>query len=157
MKIILDENLPSKVKEDIEDVQDCENILDVNERYEGILDFELVDKMEEEDIMVTGDVELHKNLLNMNKKSIYYDIQKGNLTEIQIKLTHYLKGHDMETVNAESKENDHLPKNVDSQLRKRFEELKKENSELKSRINVLEGKLKSVLKTAKSAFNKNLD
>ncbi len=153
MKIILDENLPSKVNEDIEDMQNCENILDVDERYKGILDFELVDKMKEEDIMVTRDIELHENLLNLGKKSVYYDIEKGNLTEVQIKLAHYLKGYDQESVNVKSGENDHVPKNVNSQFRKRFEELKKENSNLKSRVNVLEGKLKSVLKTAESAFD----
>ncbi|MFW5952544.1 MAG: hypothetical protein ACOCSJ_00110 [Candidatus Natronoplasma sp.] len=153
MKIILDENLPSKVKEDIEKMQRCKNILDVNEHYKGILDFELVDKMKEEDIMVTRDIELHENLLNLGKKSVYYDIEQGNLTEVQIKLTHYLKGYDLDSVNAESGENEHVPKNVSSQLRKRFDELKKENSNLKSRINVLEGKLKSVLKTAESALD----
>jgi len=153
MKIILDENLPSKVKEDIEDMQNCENILDVNERYKGILDFELVDKMKEDDIMVTRDIELHENLINIGKKSIYYDIEQANLTEVQIKLSHYLKGHDLDSVNAESGENEHVPKNINSQFRKRFEELKKENSNLKSRINVLEGKLKSVLKTAESALD----
>ncbi|MEF8831997.1 MAG: hypothetical protein V5A66_00590 [Candidatus Thermoplasmatota archaeon] len=157
MKIILDENLPSEVKRDIEDMQDCEDILDVNERYKGILDFELVDKMNEEDIMVTRDVELHENLINLGKKSVYYDIQQGNLTEVQIKLTHYLEGHDLDSVNAKSGKNEHVPKNIDSQLRKRFEELKKENSKLKSRVNVLEGKLKSVLKTADSAFEEDLD
>lgn len=153
MKIILDENLPSKVKEDIEDMQNCENILDVNERYKGILDFELVDKMKEDDIMVTRDIELHENLINIGKKSIYYDIEQANLTEVQIKLSHYLKGHDLDSVNAESGENEHVPKNINSQFRKRFEELKKENSNLKSRINVLEGKIKSVLKTAESALD----
>ncbi len=157
MKIILDENLPSEVKKDIEDMQDFEDILDVDERYKGILDFELVDKMGEEDIMVTRDAELHENLLNMGKKSVYYDIQQGNLTEIQIKLAHYLKGYDLDTIHAESRKNDHMPKNTNSQLRKRFEELKKENSELKSRVNVLEGKIKSVLKTAESAFEEELD
>ncbi|MBS3781021.1 MAG: hypothetical protein KGY66_00245 [Candidatus Thermoplasmatota archaeon] len=153
MKIILDENLPSKVKEDIEDMQDCDNILDVNERYKGILDFELVDKMKDDDIMVTRDIELHENLLNMGKKSVYYDIQEGNLTEVQIKLAHYLKGHGLETVNKELEENDHVPKGINSQLRKRFEELKKENARLKSRVNLLEGKLKSVLKSAESALD----
>ncbi len=153
MKIILDENLPSKVKEDIEEKQKCENILDVNERYKGILDFELVDKMDEEDIMITRDIELHKNLVNLGKKSVYYDIEKGNLTEVQIKLAHYLEGYDLDSVNAGSGENKHVPKNVNSQLRKRFDELKKENSNLKSRVNVLEGKLKSVLKTAESALD----
>ncbi len=157
MKIILDENLPSKVKDDIEDLQNCEKILDVNERYKGILDFELVEKMKEEDIMVTRDIELHKNLVNMGKKSVYYDIEQGNLTEVQIKLAHYLKGHGLDTVNGETGENDHVPKNVNSQLRNRFEELKKENAKLKSRINVLEGKLKSVLNTAESALDEEKD
>jgi len=157
MKIILDENLPSKVKDDIENLQNCEKILDVNERYKGILDFELVEKMKEEDIMVTRDLELHENLINLDKKSVYYDIEQGNLTEVQIKLAHYLKGHDLDTVNVESGENEHVPKNINFELRKRFEELKKENAELKSRINVLEGKLKSVLKTAESAFDEDSD
>ncbi len=138
-------------------MQNCENILDVNERYEGILDFELVEKMQEEDVMVTRDIELHENLLNIGKKSVYYDIQQGNLIEVQIKLAHYLKGHGLDTINAESGENNHVSKNINSELRKRFEELKKNNSNLKSRINVLEGKLKSVLKTAESAFEEETD
>ncbi len=153
MRIILDENLPEKVREEIKDVQDGEEILDVNKEHKGILDFELVDKMDDEDIMVTRDKELHENLLNIEKKSVYYDIQKENLIELQIKLTYYLKGYDIEAVTSNSSQNDHLSENENSMLRKRFEELKKENAELKSRVNVLEGKLRSVLNTAESAFD----
>lgn len=152
MRLILDENLPSEVKEDIKNMQDCEEIIDVDEKYKGILDLELVDKMEEEDIMITRDAELHENLLNIGKKSVYYDIEKGNITEVQIKITHYLKGYDIETVMSNSGKNQHVTGGTNSTLRKRFEELKKENAELKSRVNVLEGKLKSVLNTAKTAL-----
>ncbi len=152
MRIILDENLPEDVKKEIKDVQNTQEILDVNEEHKGILDLELVDKMQQEDIMVTRDKELHENLLNIGKKSVYYDIQKKNLIETQIKLRYYLKGYDTETVNSAAGENDHVSRGENSMLRKRFEEVKKENAELKSRVNVLEGKIKSILNTAESAF-----
>ncbi len=153
MRIILDENLPADVKEEIKDLQDCREVLDVDEEYKGILDFELVDKMDEDDIMVTRDNELHKNLINIGKKSVYYAIEKNNLVEVQIKVAHYLKGHDLETINSSTDQNDHVSEGPDSMLRRRFEELKKENAELKSRVNVLEGKLKSVLNTASSGLD----
>ncbi len=152
MRLILDENLPSNVKENIKTIQDCEEILDVDEEYKGILDFELVDKMEEHDIMITRDAELHENLINIGKKSVYYDIEKGNLVEVKIKVSHYLKGHDIKSVTSSSKKNEHISEGPNSTLRKRFEQLKKENAELKSRVNVLEGKLRSVLNTARSAL-----
>ncbi|MFW5928512.1 MAG: hypothetical protein ACOCSL_04830, partial [Thermoplasmatota archaeon] len=78
MKLILDENLPTYVKEEITEFHDNEYI-DVNDEYKGILDFKLVDKMDKKDIMVTRDRELHKNLLDVEKKSVYYDIEMDNL------------------------------------------------------------------------------
>lgn len=152
MRIILDENIPSNIKNEIKDMQDCDDILDVDDEYKGILDLELVDKMREDDIMVTRDKELHKNLININKKSVYYDIEKSNLIEVQIKLAHYLKGYDVESVTSSTSQNEHINEGPNSMLRKRFDELKKENAELKSRVNVLEGKLKSILNTASSAL-----
>jgi len=153
MRIILDENLPSEVKEEIIEMQDSDNVLDVDEEYKGILDFELVDKMKKEDIMITRDTELHENLINIGKKSIYYDIEKKNLVEVKIKVVSYLKGHDIEYVTTSTEQNDHIQENPDSMLRKRFDKLKKENARLKSRVNVLEGKLRSVLNTARSALD----
>ncbi len=153
MRIILDENLPSEVKEEIIEMQDSDNVLDVDEEYKGILDFELVDKMKKEDIMITRDSELHENLINIGKKSIYYDIEKKNLVEVKIKVVSYLKGHDIEYVTTSTEQNDHIQENPDSMLRKRFDKLKKENARLKSRVNVLEGKLRSVLNTARSALD----
>ena len=155
MRIILDENIPSNVKDDIIEMQDCQEVLDVDEEYKGILDLELVDKMKEDDIMVTRDKELHENLINIGKKSVYYDIQKNNQVEVQVKLAHYLKGHDIKTITTTTDQNEHVGQGPDSVLRKRFEELKRENAELKSRINVLEGKLKSVLNTARSALEED--
>lgn len=154
MRIILDENIPIDIKKKIKETQDHDKVLDVDETYKGILDLTLVDKMDEEDIMVTRDDELHKNLLNIGRKSVYYDIEKNNIVEVQIKLQYYLKDYDKETVETESKMNDHISGGPNSLLRKRFEELKKENSELKCRINILEGKLESVLNTVESAFDK---
>lgn len=154
MRIILDENIPIDIKKKIKETQDHDKVLDVDETYKGILDLKLVDKMDEEDIMVTRDDELHKNLLNIGRKSVYYDIEKNNIVEVQIKLQYYLKDYDKETVETESNMNDHISGGPNSLLRKRFEELKKENSELKCRINILEGKLESVLNTVESAFDK---
>ena len=153
MRIILDENLPAEVKEELDEIQNFDEILDVDQEYKGILDFELVDKMEEDDIMVTRDSELHENLINIGKKSVYYDIEKRNLVEVQIKVASYLKGRDIQTVTATTEKNEHIQENADSLLRKRFDELKKENARLKSRVNVLEGKLKSVFNTARSALD----
>ncbi len=153
MRIILDENLPAEVKEELDEIQNFDEILDVDQEYKGILDFELVDKMEEDDIMVTRDSELHENLINIGKKSVYYDIEKRNLVEVQIKVASYLKGRDIQTVTATTEKNEHIQENTDSLLRKRFDELKKENARLKSRVNVLEGKLKSVFNTARSALD----
>ncbi|MFW5946582.1 MAG: hypothetical protein ACOCTN_06910 [Candidatus Natronoplasma sp.] len=152
MRIILDENIPSKIKDEIREIQNCKDILDVDDEYKGILDFELVDKMEENDIMVTRDRELHENLINIGKKSVYYDIEQNNLVEVQVKIAHYLKGYDIKTVNSSTDKNNHITEGENSILRERFDELKKENAELKSRVNVLEGKLKSVLNTARSAL-----
>ncbi|MFP4184975.1 MAG: hypothetical protein ACLFSM_02060 [Thermoplasmata archaeon] len=152
MRIILDENIPSKIKDEIREIQNCKDILDVDDEYKGILDFELVDKMEENDIIVTRDRELHENLINIGKKSVYYDIEQNNLVEVQVKIAHYLKGYDIKTANSSTDKNNHITEGENSILRERFDELKKENAELKSRVNVLEGKLKSVLNTARSAL-----
>lgn len=152
MRIILDENLPQKIKEEIQEVHGEESILDVNEEYKGILDLELLDKMKEEDIMITRDKELHKNLLKIGKKSIYYDIEIDNLVEVQIKLYYYLKGLDSQKVHKSSDENEDIRTGPNSILRKRYEELKKENSKLKSRVNVLEGKIKSISNTVQSVL-----
>jgi len=154
MRLILDENLPSDIKEEIKNHNDQEDILDVDEKYKGILDLKLVDKMEKDDIMVTRDLELHKNLLDVGKKSVYYDIEKNNVVEVQVKIIYYLKGYDPNEVETFSKRNDHIQPGPNSLLRKRFEELKKENSELKCRVNILEGKLESILNTVKSGLEK---
>ncbi|MFO7793082.1 MAG: hypothetical protein R6W73_08940 [Candidatus Saliniplasma sp.] len=154
MRIILDENLPNDIKEDIKDTQDDKEVLDVDDKYKGILDFELVDKMDEEDIMVTRDDELHRNLLDTGRKSVYFDIEKGNIVEVQVKLRYYLKGYDSTEVENVSNMNDHISGGPNSLLRKRFEELKEENSQLKCRINILEGKLESILNTAESVLKK---
>jgi len=151
MRLIIDENIPSEIKEDIENFQSTDKILDVNEQYKGILDFKLVDKMNEEDIMVTRDRELHKNLLDIDKKSVYYDIELDNLVEVQVKITYYLKGYDSDEIHKETGENPVDIHKNDSQLRSRFDQLKKENARLKSRVNVLEGKIESILNTAESA------
>ncbi|MFW6196388.1 MAG: hypothetical protein ACOC5D_03535 [Thermoplasmatota archaeon] len=152
MKLILDENLPAYVKEEITEFHDNEYI-DVNDEYKGILDFKLVDKMDKKDIMVTRDRELHKNLLDVEKKSVYYDIEMDNLIEVQVKIAYYLKGYDSEEVHKETEENKKIDNECNSQLRSRFKELKKENARLKSRVNVLEGKIKSILNTAESAVD----
>ena len=151
MHLVIDENIPSDIKEKIKNFQNTDNIVDVNEEYKGILDFKLVDKMDEEDIMVTRDRELHKNLLDIDKKSVYYDIETDNLVEIQVKIAYYLKGYNSDQVHKETSEND-IKYNNDSQLRSRFDQLKKENAKLKSRVNVLEGKIESILNTAESAI-----
>ena len=151
MKIILDENLPSQVKGEITSFHD-EQVLDVDDEYKGILDFDLVDEMDDEDIMVTRDKELHANLLNRDKKSVYYDIEKDNLVEVQVKVAYYIEGMSSEDVHKNTEENEPISQDQNSMLRRRFEELKEENSRLKSRVNVLEGKLRSVLNTAGSAF-----
>ncbi len=153
MRIILDENLPAQTKNEIKESYESEDILDVDESYKGILDLRLVDKMDENDIMITRDKELHKNLLDIDKYSIYYDIQKNNIVEILVKIKYYLKGYDQQTIEAGSKMNNHITDGANSLLRKRFEELKKENSELKCRMNVLEGKLESILNTANSVLD----
>ncbi len=155
MRIILDENLPSDIKEEIKDIHDQNDILDIDEKYKGILDLKLVDKMEKDDVMVTRDLELHRNLLDVGKKSVYYDIQKENIIEVQIKLKYYLKGSDTSEVERVSNMNEHISSGPNSLLRKRFEELKKENSELKCRVNILEGKLRSIRNTVESVFGKD--
>ncbi len=151
MHLVIDENIPSEIKEEIKNFQNTDKIVDVNEEYKGILDFKLVDKMDEEDIMVTRDKELHKNLLDIDKKSVYYDIEQNNLVELQVKIAYYLKGYKSDQVHKETSENDTIDDNNDPQLRSRFEQLKKENARLKSRVNVLEGKIESILNTAESA------
>ncbi len=153
MQLILDENLPSNVKEDIIGSHECVDFVDIDENFQGMLDFKIVDMMEKDDIMITRDKELHKNLLDIGRKSVYYDIERDNLVEVQIKTAYYLKGYDNDAVHGTSEENQHVKKNETSLLRERFEELKEENAELKSRINLLEGKLESILKKAKSAMD----
>lgn len=152
MRLILDENIPQHIKEEITQFHDIDYV-DVNEEYKGILDFKLVDKMAEEDIMLTRDRELHKNLLDIDKKSVYYDIEKDNLIEVQVKIAYYLKGYKSDEIHKETTENSVIDETNDSQLRTRFEQLKKENARLKSRVNVLEGKIESILNTAESAMD----
>ncbi|MFP3872448.1 MAG: hypothetical protein ACOC55_04175 [Candidatus Natronoplasma sp.] len=153
MRLILDENLPLKVKEEIMDIQEPDDLVDIDEEYEGMLDFKIVEMMDQEDVMVTRDKELHENLLDTGKKSVYFDIETGNIVEIQIKLEYYLKGYDSEEVHTSLEENRHVQAEENPQLKKRLEELKKENAELRSRVNVLEGKLESILKKAGSALD----
>ncbi|MFO7990817.1 MAG: hypothetical protein R6U61_00805 [Thermoplasmata archaeon] len=153
MRIILDENLPSHVSKEIKDFHTKHGFLDVDQKHKGILDFELVDKMEEGDVMVTGDLELHKNLLDRGGRSVYYDVQLDNTVDIQIKLAYLVKGSDVQDIDVSSKENEHITSGPNDLLRKRFDELKKENSELRSRVNILEGKIRSIRLTAESALN----
>ncbi len=155
MRIILDENLPSHVKEEIKIIYNGKNILDVDQELKGILDLKLVDKMDENDIMVTRDRELHKNLLDIGKSSLYYDIQKNNFIEILIKLKYYYNGYDQQTIETSSNMNDHISEGANSLLRKRFDELKNENANLKCRVNILEGKLESIMNTVESVFEEN--
>ena len=155
MKIILDENLPSRLIQEIKDFQELssgDEFVEIEKEHSGKLDFEIADFMEDEDIMVTGDLEFHKNLLKTGMKSLYYDVQLDNLIEIQVKLAYYLKGYEEDVIDITSDQNKEVFKGPNKLLRKRFDELKKENSELRSRVNVLEGKLKSVLNTARSAL-----
>ncbi len=153
MRLILDENLPSDVKEEINEFHEAEEFVDIDEDFQGMLDFKIVDMMDEDDVMITRDKELHENLLDTDRKSVYYDIERKNLVEVQIKTAYYLKGYDSGEVHRTLDENQHVEKDERSQLRERFEELKKENAELKSRVNLLEGKLESILKKARSAVD----
>jgi len=153
VRLVLDENIPLDVKEEVLKFHEGKDFLDIDEKFDGMLDFKIVDMMERGDVMVTRDKELHKNLLDIGRKSVYYDIERDNLVEVQIKTTYYLKGYDNDTVHGTSDENQHVRKNETSLLRERFEELKEENAELKSRVNLLEGKLESILKKAKSAMD----
>ncbi len=150
MRIVLDENLPSHVSKEIKDFHTKHDFLDVDNKHKGILDFELVDKMEVEDVMVTGDLELHKNLRDRGMKSLYYDIQLNNIIDLQIKLAYLAEGFDIQDIDVASEENEYVASGPNDILRKRFDELKRVNGELKSRVNVLEGKLESILLTAKS-------
>ncbi len=145
MGLILDENLPLGIREEIRDIQDTD-VLDVDREHKGILDFELVELMDEEDILVTGDLELHRNMVRIGKKSVYYDIQRDNILEVQIKLAYLTRGYGRRWDEGEGD----AETNPNTQFRKRFDELKNENADLKVRVNVLEGKLKSVLNTARS-------
>jgi len=155
MRLILDENLPSGVKEDIIEFHEPEDLIDVDEEFQGMLDFKIVDMMEEDDVMITRDKELHENLLDTGRKSVYYDIERKNIVDVQIKLAYYLREYDSERVHRTLEENQHVEKSEGSQLRERFEELKKENSELRSRVNLLEGKIESILKKAESAMDED--
>ncbi len=100
---------------------------------------------------MTGDLELHRNMLKTGKKSVYYDVQIDNILEVQVKILYHLKGYSKSWMEDDDINLD-VVSNPNTQLRKRFEELKKESADLKVRVNVLEGKLKSVLNTARSAF-----
>lgn len=153
MRLILDENLPSEVKEEIIEFHEPDDFIDIDDEFQGMLDFKIVDMMEKDDVMITRDKELHENLLDTGGKSVYYDIERKNMVEIQIKTAYYLKGYDSSEVHRTLEENQHVEKNETSQLRERFEELKEENAELKSRVNILESKLKSILKKARSAVD----
>ncbi len=152
MRLILDENLPQRVRDGFDIIPDPVDIKDIDEEHKGLLDLEIVDLMESDDILVTADREFHRNILKTGGKSIYYDIQIDNLVEIQVKTLAYLKGHDPEIVETVSPENNDVVSGPNALLRKRFQELKEENSALKVRINVLEGKLRSVYLTADSAL-----
>ncbi|GEM_PF-1604785 len=152
MRLILDENLPSKVKEDIMELHEPDDFVDIDEEYQGMLDFKIVDMMEENDVMITRDKELHKNLLDTDRKSVYYDIEKENIVDVQIKTAYYLKGYPGEEIHNGSEKNEHIKKGERALLKERLERLKKENAELRTRVNVLEGKLESVLKKARSAL-----
>lgn len=110
--------------------------------------------MEEEDVMVTGDLELHKNLRDRGMKSLYYDIQLNNIIDLQIKLAYLTEGVDIQDIDVASEKNEYVASGPNDILRKRFDELKRENAELKSRVNVLEGKLKSIRLMAESAIDK---
>lgn len=153
MRLVLDENLPLHLRDEIKVNYGERPILDVNEEYKGILDLELVNKMEKEDILVTGDRELHRNMVKIGARSIYYDVQTDNLVEVQVKIRYHLKGYSTADVERTLEENENTLKGPNAILRKRIEELKDENSSLKVRLNVLEGKLRSVLLTAESAFD----
>ncbi len=151
MRIVLDENLPAHVRSEIKAFHGSEDILDVDHEYKGILDFELVDMMKDDDLLITGDLELHKNMIQIGNNCIYYDVQADNLVEVQVKTAYYLKGLTSDDIERCSEVN--MDPNPNTQLRDRFEELKKENSELKVKVNILEGKLKSILNTANSALD----
>ncbi|MEF8874026.1 MAG: hypothetical protein V5A88_05070 [Candidatus Thermoplasmatota archaeon] len=153
MRLILDENLPSEVKEEIIEFHEPDDFIDIDDEFQGMLDFKIVDMMEKDDVMITRDKELHENLLDIDRKSVYYDIERKNMVEVQIKTAYYLKGYESGEVHRALEENQHLKKDEKSQLRERFEELKEENAELKSQVNILESKLESILKKARSAMD----
>ncbi len=152
MQIILDENLPSKVKEELDEILPSINLTDIDIEYKGLLDMEIAELMQDEDILVTADKEFHRNIIKLKGKSVYYDIQLDNLIEVQVKTIGYLKGYSTETIEAVSPENKEATSGPNALLRKRFDELKEENARLKVRVNVLEGKLKSIYLTASSAI-----
>ncbi len=151
MQLILDENLPPMVKEELEHILPSVGLTDIAIEHKGLLDMEIAELMEDDDILVTADREFHRNILKLGGNSIYYDIQLNNLVEVQIKTSCYLKGYPAETVEKTSVENQKVTSGPNALLRKRFDELKEENSRLKVRVNVLEGKLRSIYLTALSA------
>ncbi len=152
MKIILDENIPTHVRGEVKRIHTDAVIIDINEDHKGVLDLEIVEIMKKEDILITGDKELHRNILKIGGKSVYYDVQLDNMVEVQVKVSYYLKGFPAEKVEKSSKENKGVSSGPNELLRKRFDELKEENASLKVRLNVLEGKLKSIHVTASSAL-----
>ncbi len=153
MRVILDENLPVRVKDILGEMDTVSKIVDVNQEHKGILDLELVGMMDSDDILVTGDRELHRNILKLGGRSVYYDVQLDNYVEINVKVLYYLKGHTSGKVHATSPDNRDVSPGPNETLRRRFEEMKEENARLKVRLNVLEGKLSSVLATARSALD----
>lgn len=158
MKIILDENLPSDLVEEIKDfqhLQEGDGFIEIEKDHSGKLDFEIAEFMDEEDVMVTGDLEFHKNLLKTDMNSIYYDIQLDNLIEVQVKLAYHLKGYPRDKIDLSSDQNEEIMSGPNKLLRKRFDELKKENARLRSRVNILEGKIESILNTAESAVEQD--
>ncbi len=153
MRIILDENLPANIKREIKDFHREGKFVDIGRDHTSLLDMEIYELMEDDDILVTGDLELHRNYKKLNKNSVYFSIQKNNLIEVQIKLAYHLKGVDQSTIETKTTENKHIFSGPNAQLRKRFDELKKENARLRTKVNILEGKLKSILNTANSALD----
>ncbi len=153
MRLILDENLPAHVKSGVKRFHRDREIIDINEEHKGILDFEIVEIMKKKDVLVTGDKELHKNILKVGGKSVYYDVQLDNLVEIQVKVSYYLKGYPTKKVETTSEENIGTSRGPNELLRKRFDKLKEENARLKVRLNVLEGKLESIHITASSVLD----
>ncbi len=153
MRVILDENLPSKVKEELDDILPSVDLTDIDVEHKGSLDMEIAKLMQDDDVLVTADKEFHRNILKLGGKSVYYDIQLDNTVEVQVKALCYLKGYPTDAIEITSSENQGITGGPNELLRKRFDELKEENARLNIRVNVLEGKLKSIYLTARSAID----